>query len=410
MRPLPMRGDAEALAMTESVSLPPMPRPKVMVAGCFDLLHASHLVFLTKAAALGELYVSLGSDQSIVQQKGKSPGYTEQERRYLLENLRMVHWVGVVTDPGPLGFVEHLDLIQPDIFVINEDGDTPEKRAACRQRGIDYRVFPRDRFDPDRPTSSTQIARDDRLPTRVSICSGFMDQPAFNSRTAAGGGNLVVLSIEGFPGLRERSGLATSTRNTVRRYFGNRLPAIYTPDTLAEIIFCLENPPHRRGYISGSLDARGIVGFGASLFTYDAGGFFPARIDQRQDEATLAWLEDHLYLRHAWERPTDMRVRPLTEANAFAAWADELDAASRDCWQAIGQHDLAGLAAAINRSHRAQVAAVEHHCPPDLQAFITREQAAAAMVMGAGGGGYVAFVADRIPADATRIRIRRSDY
>lgn len=388
----------------------PLPRPKVMVAGCFDLLHASHLVFLNKAAALGDLYVSLGSDRSIVYQKAKSPAYTERERRYLLENLRMVHWVGVVSDPSPLGFVEHLDEIRPDLFVINEDGDTPEKREACRQRGIAYRVFPRDRFDPDRPTSSTQIAQEDRLPTRLSLCSGFMDQPAFNSRTTAGGGSLVVLSIEGFPGLRERSGLATSTRNTVRRYFGNRLPAIYTPDTLAEIIFCLENPPHHRGYLSGTLDARGIVGFGASLFTYDAGGFFPASVEQRQDEATLAWLEGHLYLRHAWERPPDLTVRPLTEAREFPTWVDALHAASRDCWQAIGQHDLAGLADAVNRSHRAQTAAVEHHCPPDLQAFITREQAAAAMVMGAGGGGYVAFVAEDIPSNAINIQIRRSDY
>jgi cytidyltransferase-like protein len=385
-------------------------RPKVMVAGCFDLLHASHLVFLTKAAALGELYVSLGSDQSIVRQKGKSPAYTEQERRYLLENLRMVHWVGVVNDPGPLGFVEHLDEIRPEIFVINADGDTPEKQAACHQRGIAYRVFPRDRFDPDRPTSSTKIAREDRLPTRLSLCSGFMDQPAFNSRTTVGGGRLVVLSIEGFSGLRERSGLATSTRNTVRRYFGNRLPTIYAPDTLAEIIFCLENPPHRRRYISGSLDARGIVGFGASLFTYAPGGFLPTAIEQRQDESTLAWLEDHVYLRHAWERPAHLAVRPLTDADSFTAWVDGLDAASFSCWEAVKRHDLAALTDAINRSHQAQSAAVENHCPPALRAFIAREQAAAAMVMGAGGGGYIAFLADHVPADAIRIRIRRSDY
>lgn len=42
---------------------------KVMVAGCFDLLHASHVVFLNKAATLGDLHVSLGSDQSIITHK-----------------------------------------------------------------------------------------------------------------------------------------------------------------------------------------------------------------------------------------------------------------------------------------------------------------------------------------------------
>ena len=63
---------------------------KVMVAGCFDLLHASHVVFLNKAASLGDLYVSLGSDQSIITQKNKSPAYSQTERKFLLENLRQI--------------------------------------------------------------------------------------------------------------------------------------------------------------------------------------------------------------------------------------------------------------------------------------------------------------------------------
>jgi len=387
-----------------------LPRPKVMVAGCFDLLHASHVVFLSKAAALGDLYVSLGSDQSIVRQKGKSPAYSEQERRYLLANLRIVHWVDIVKDPGPLGFLEHVDLIRPDIFVINEDGDTAEKRAACRQRGVEYRVFPRDHFDPDRPTSTTQIASGDYLPTRLSLCSGFMDQPTINRRTSTGGGSLVVLSIEGFSGLRERSGMATSTRKTVQQYFGCQLPARYAPDKLAEIIFCLENPPHRHDYLSGSLDARGITGYGANLFTYPAGGFFPDTIEQRLDETTLTWLEGHVYLRHAWDRPSGLQIRPRTDSHSFTSLIDTMQAASLACWAAIDRQDLAGLADAIDRSHRAQTAAIENHCPGELQAFIAGERAAAAMVMGAGGGGYVAFVAKTVPADAIPIRIRRADY
>ncbi len=384
-------------------------RPKVMVAGCFDLLHASHVAFLAKAAAFGDLHVSLGSDQSILRQKGKSPAYSEQERRYLLANLRIVHWVEIVRDPGPLGFLQHLDQIKPDIFVINEDGDTVEKREACRLRGVEYRVFPRDNFNPDRPTSSTQIASEDYLPTRLSLCSGFMDQPAINRRTSGGGGSLVVLTIEGFPGLRDRSGMATSTRKTARKYFGCQLPTSYSPDTLAEMIFCLENPPHRRDYLSGSLDARGITGYGASLFTYPAGGFFPNTINQRQDEATLAWLEAHLYLRHSWNRPPDVQIQPRLETDSFTAAIDSMQAASLDCWAAIDRQDLAALADAVDRSHRAQTTAIENHCPVELRDFIADEQAAAAMVMGAGGGGYVAFVAETIPADAIPIHIRRSD-
>jgi len=383
---------------------------KVMVAGCFDLLHASHVVFLNKAAALGALYVSLGSDQSIVRQKNKSPTYTQAERKFLLENLRHVKWVGVVNDPSPLGFVEHLVEIKPHIFVINEDGDTPEKRAVCEQHGVEYRVFPRDHFDPAAPTSTTQISTGDFIPTRVSLCSGFMDNPAFNGSTSAGAGNLVVLPIEPIPGMHARSGMATSTIKTVRKYFGCKLPTIYDVDRLAEIIFCLENPPHKRGYISGTLDARGILGHGASMFSYRATIYFPHEIETIQDETTLEWLERHVYLKHAWERAPDCIVTVRTDHPEFHAHCDLMHEASLECWDAIRNHDLKALAAAVSKSHASQCAIVENHCPPRLRDFIDRESRPGAMIMGAGGGGYVLFVSDQLPADAVQIRIKRSDF
>lgn len=387
-----------------------MKTPRVMVAGCFDLLHASHVMFLNKAAALGELYVSLGSDQSIVRQKNKSPTYTQAERQYLLENLRNVKWVGVVSDPSPLGFVEHLRSIRPDFFVINEDGDTPEKRAACESHGVEYRVFPRDHFDPSNPTSTTQISGGDFIPTRVSLCSGFMDNPVFNGSTSGGAGSLVVIPIEPIPGLQERSGMATSTIKTIRKYFGCRLPTIYDIDRLAEIIFCLENPPHKRGYISGTLDARGILGHGVSMFSYRAGKYFPHEIETIQDEATLQWLERHVYLRHSWVRPPDLIVKVRHDHPDFQDHCNRMHDASLACWEAIRRKDVDALADAISKSHRSQCAIVENHCPAELRGFIDSEHRSAAMIMGAGGGGYVLFVADDAPRDATAIRIKRSDY
>ena len=38
---------------------------KVMVSGCYDLLHSGHVVFFETAAKYGELYVCLGSDKNI---------------------------------------------------------------------------------------------------------------------------------------------------------------------------------------------------------------------------------------------------------------------------------------------------------------------------------------------------------
>lgn len=384
--------------------------PKVMVAGCFDLLHASHVVFLNKAAALGDLYVSLGSDQSIVSQKNKSPTYTQAERKFLLENLRHVKWVGIVNDPSPLGFAEHLAEIRPDFFVINEDGDTPEKRAVCEKHGVEYRVFPRDHFDPNAPTSTTEISKGDFIPTRVSLCSGFMDNPAFNGSTTCGVGNLVVIPVEPIPGMHARSGMATSTINAIRKYFGCRLPTIYDIDRLAEIIFCLENPPHKRAYISGTLDARGILGHGVSMFSYRATKYFPHTIETIQDETTLQWLERHIYLKHSWERAPECIVTVRTDHPEFQAHCDLMHEASLECWSAIRSHDAHALAAAVQKSHASQCAIVENHCPPRLREFIAKENRPGAMVMGAGGGGYVLFVADDVPAEGVQIRIKRSDF
>ena len=41
------------------------PRPKVLVSGCFDLLHSGHVEFFREAAEHGDLYVRIGSDKNI---------------------------------------------------------------------------------------------------------------------------------------------------------------------------------------------------------------------------------------------------------------------------------------------------------------------------------------------------------
>ena len=38
---------------------------KVMVSGCFDLLHSGHIAFFETASKYGELYVCIGSDANI---------------------------------------------------------------------------------------------------------------------------------------------------------------------------------------------------------------------------------------------------------------------------------------------------------------------------------------------------------
>lgn len=114
-----------------------------MVSGCFDVLHSGHIAFLEEAASHGELYVSLGSDRTVMELKHRPTLYNEQERKYMLEALRCVKKVYIGPGSGKLDFAPLLDVIKPDIFFVNSDGSDDEKRAFIESRGIRYIVSSR---------------------------------------------------------------------------------------------------------------------------------------------------------------------------------------------------------------------------------------------------------------------------
>ncbi|MBR4927740.1 MAG: adenylyltransferase/cytidyltransferase family protein [Alphaproteobacteria bacterium] len=129
---------------------------KVMVSGCFDVLHAGHIAFLEEAAQYGELYVSVGSDKTILHYKNRPTLYTQEERKYMLEALRCVHQVFIGPDNGIMDFAPLLETVKPDIFFVNQDGDSPLKRSFIESKGIKYIVskrLPHDKL-PSRSTTA----------------------------------------------------------------------------------------------------------------------------------------------------------------------------------------------------------------------------------------------------------------
>ena len=116
------------------------PEKKVMVSGCFDLLHSGHVAFLQEAAQQGHLYVCIGSDDTVLGLKGRRPVNPQHERRFMLEALECVHEVRINRGSGILDFMSEMEDIQPDVFFVNEDGHTPAKEALCREKGIEYLV------------------------------------------------------------------------------------------------------------------------------------------------------------------------------------------------------------------------------------------------------------------------------
>lgn len=137
-----------------------MKKKKVFVSGCFDVLHSGHIRFLEEAASYGDLYVSVGSDETVLKLKKHLPLYNEKERKYMLESIRFVKKVFIGPDNGLLDFVSLLDVVKPDLFFVNQDGDFEQKRQLVQSKGIEYFVsnrIPKEML-PVRSTTSIRLS------------------------------------------------------------------------------------------------------------------------------------------------------------------------------------------------------------------------------------------------------------
>jgi cytidyltransferase-like protein len=119
-------------------------RKKVLVTGCYDWLHTGHVRFFEEAAAYGDLYVVAGNDANVRHLKGEGhPMQTQDERRYMIGAVRFVHQALVSSGWGWLDAIPEIEKLHPDIYLVNEDGDKPEKRTFCAEQGLEYIVLTR---------------------------------------------------------------------------------------------------------------------------------------------------------------------------------------------------------------------------------------------------------------------------
>ena len=385
-------------------------KKKVFVSGCYDLLHSGHVEFFKQAAQFGDLYVGIGSDKTIAALKGHKTMYSEQERLFMVRAIRYVKEAYINQGDGYLDFLPTLDLVMPDCLVVNEDGDREEKRALCRERGMEYIVLKRIPSDGLAARSSTNLKQmPSQLPTRLDLAGTWIDQPYVSCYAP---GWALTISLEPTFEVRERCGLSTSTRNTIKRVWPIQLPNM-DPEMLARLVFCLENDPERSdGIVSGAQDAIGICVPGLARHYYN-GAFWPEKIEYTQDPDLLGWLEDHLCMIPMFPRRPSCSVvegKDITTEKVKA-----LAAAADDCWNAIQQRDIDGFAAAYRASFAAQVAMFPAMIQPGVQDYIDRyssmDGVLAWKMPGAGGGGYLALVCrerEHFPQGAITLTIRRS--
>jgi len=374
---------------------------KVFVSGCFDLLHSGHIAFLEEAASYGDLYVALGSDQTVYELKGRVPVNSEEERLYMLSSLNCVKKAFISKGSGMLDFVHEFNEIQPDFLIVNEDGNLQLKRKLCEENGVEYIVLKRIPKTGLEARSTTSLRLVNTIPFRIDLAGGWLDQP-FVSKFYPG--PVLTISLEPTIDFNDRSGMASSTRRSAIDLWGPRLPG-GDPEKLAKILFCYDNPPGTE-IISGSQDSIGIVFPGLNIAFYE-GQYWPKKIESNHDELTLQFVENSLYLIPLGPREAGFDVLEGTIINTERAKA--LADAALDCWQAILQHDLPGFGSSLRRGFDAQVAMFPNMRTPMVDDLIHQyqRQALGWKLSGAGGGGYLILVTDHPIVGAIQIRIRR---
>ena len=382
-------------------------RKKVFVSGCYDMLHSGHVAFFKEASRYGDVYVGIGSDKTIAELKHRKTVYSEKERLYMVKAIRYVTDAFINRGSGMLDFIDTLDRVKPDIFVVNSDGGSELKRNLCLGRGIEYIELER---TPDagleaRSTTSLRKGVKSHLPYRVDIAGTWIDQPYVSEH---GAGWALTASIEPTEEFMERGGMSTSTRNAARKIWPYELPN-YNEEMMARLLFCFENDPENEGHISGAQDAIGICMSGLNRHYYD-GHYWPVKIESCHDEAILDWLENHICLVPMFPRRPGCSV--VEGKDITPEKVSRLTEAAERCWHAIMARDLGGFAEAFRDSFNAQISMFPAMMQPGVQEYIDQwsPKALAWKMLGAGGGGYLALVTDKIPDNGViRIKIRRKD-
>jgi cytidyltransferase-like protein len=377
-----------------------MKTKKVLVSGCYDLLHGGHIAFFKTAATFGDLYVSIGRDENLLLLKGKKPVFSEEERLFTVKSIRYVYDAFLASGKGMLDFEPDAIRIKPDVFVVNNDGHTPDKESLCKRLGIQYIVLERmpEPGLPERSSSATK--REMRFPYRLCLAGGWIDQPWVSKIHP---GSVVVAQIWPTMDFNSRSGLATSSRDFGIKIWGDRYPE-GDPVENAKILFGAENPPGTK-YVAGSQDHLGLIMPGVNRLHYN-GGYWPDYIQSSVDKDICDWLTDVIHLVPLKPRPDG--YDPLKEMHLEKYFIRDLGEAGDRCWESILRKDILGLGKSLSDTLISWKKILPLTVPDDIMKdmetiYFTKYHGA---ITSGCGGGYIIVVSENAVPGEVRIKVR----
>ena len=139
-------------------------KKKVVIAsGTFDLLHLGHVKFLEEAKKAGgkntELVVIVARDNTVKGRKGKTPVMPEDQRRALVESLKVVDEAILGSEDFSIDKV--IQNIKPEIIAVGHDQNEieGEVKKAIEERKAAIEIVKIGRFGKRELDSSSKIVR-----------------------------------------------------------------------------------------------------------------------------------------------------------------------------------------------------------------------------------------------------------
>ena len=110
-------------------------RPRVVVAGAFEIIHPGHIYLLKRAWELGEVHVIIARDTNFEKFKKRKPVIPETQRRAVVESIRYVSRA-ILGDEKD--YLKPLMEIKPDIVLLGPDQwiDPEKLEDELRRRGL----------------------------------------------------------------------------------------------------------------------------------------------------------------------------------------------------------------------------------------------------------------------------------
>jgi len=162
LRQLVMSGMLERRNSDEYTLLPPG-RSKIRVVlagGVYDILHLGHLAALTEAKTFGDvLVVVVATDVTVEMLKGRRPVFPEEDRRTLVDSLKLVDAAILGYEDVGMGYEQVIDDVKPDVIALGYDQDSLARTITELVKGkrLKIEIVRLSKFDKEKFLSSSAI-------------------------------------------------------------------------------------------------------------------------------------------------------------------------------------------------------------------------------------------------------------